>query len=77
MKVRWSKILRNVVDLIVVFLIIGLVVVGYSIVRTPANCSYFSTQAQAQKKYDNDPVRYAHLDGLDNDDKPCEHLPKN
>lgn len=40
-------------------------------------CKFFNTQADAQGAYNNDPKRYATLDGYDKDGKVCEFLPKN
>ncbi len=39
-------------------------------------CSSFSTQSEAQKAYDWNPIKYARLDGYDQDKKVCESLPR-
>lgn len=39
-------------------------------------CSLFETQREAQQKYDQDPTKYAKLDGYDKDGMVCESLKK-
>lgn len=59
-----------------------LVKIGFSLglekeVQENMTCSGFASQPQAQAVYDKDPVKWARLDGRDQDKKVCESLPKN
>lgn len=46
------------------------------IVAAKITCASFHSQLEAQAAFNQDPVKYAVLDGHDKDQRVCENLPK-
>lgn len=54
---------------LIIFLIIGTM---YKVQAQKINCGAFLNRDEAQKAYNENPIKYARLDGNDKDNKVCE-----